>query len=383
MTMRSILGFAFALLATAVSACSSAPSTEDAESQDKVSATEEFRLPGFDETILTAEDTGRVAVMHIGNSWSKKEVQTSHDRAPTVARSHDGKFHLLYGDALVIVNPTSGAVDRTMPLTVSGAADFEFSDKTIYLSDPKNAKVVALDANTGAARAAIDLTALRREGGSVEPHRLLAVGKFLFVQVARRNAAHRKDQGAVAVIDTSKNTVEKTIELAFGNLSGLEPDLPMVLDTKRNQVFVTAQGDRPRDTGMLFRIDAAQLTIHDVKKAESGFQGAISFRQPFSDFFMIYHTSTPTTSTHLFTGSVSNDGKLDVPPQKTLVDAFDGLDAMDINQRGTLVALANVCAAGFCIKGAGVNFVDAKTKAVLPKLLAAQIGFEPEMVVFK
>jgi len=383
MTMRSTHSLAFAFLAATVSACSSTPAQDDAESADKVSATEEFRLPGFDETILTAEETGKVAVMHVGNSWSKKDVQTSHDRLPTIARSHDGKFHLLYGDALVIVNPTSGAVDRTMPLTVSDAADFEFSDKTIYLSDAKTAKVVAIDANTGAERASIDLAALRREGGSVEPHRLLAVGNRLFVQVARSNAAHRKDQGAVAVIDTTKNTVEKTIELSFDNRSGLEPDLPMVLDTKRNQVFVTALGDRPRDTGMLFRINVADLTIHDVKKAESGFQGAISFREPFSDFFMIYHTSTPTTSTHLFTGSVDNAGKLDVPAQKTLVDAFDGLDAMDINQRGTLVALANICATGFCIKGAGVNFVDAKSKAVLPKLLAAQIGFEPEMVVFK
>jgi hypothetical protein len=383
MTMRSTHSLAFAFLAATVSACSSTPAQDDAESADKVSATEEFRLPGFDETILTAEETGKVAVMHVGNSWSKKDVQTSHDRLPTIARSHDGKFHLLYGDALVIVNPTSGAVDRTMPLTVSDAADFEFSDKTIYLSDAKTAKVVAIDANTGAERASIDLAALRREGGSVEPHRLLAVGNRLFVQVARSNAAHRKDQGAVAVIDTTKNTVEKTIELSFDNRSGLEPDLPMALDTKRNQVFVTALGDRPRDTGMLFRVNVADLTIHDVKKAESGFQGAISFREPFSDFFMIYHTSTPTTSTHLFTGSVDNAGKLDVPAQKTLVDAFDGLDAMDINQRGTLVALANICATGFCIKGAGVNFVDAKSKAVLPKLLAAQIGFEPEMVVFK
>lgn len=78
---------------------------------------------------------------------------------------------------------------------------------------------------------------------------------------------------------------------------------------------------------------------------------------------MIYHTSTPTTSSHLFDYRITAADELEPTDGGAIVDAFDGIDALAINEAGTLVAMANTCVTGFCIGGAGISFVDAATRA--------------------
>lgn len=204
---------------------------------------------------------------------------------------------------------------------------------------------------------------------------MLRVGDRLFVQVARTRGDGRADNGALAVIE--RGQLAKVIEL-----DGINPDFDLVYDPRREQLYVSCAGVRPSNTGVLVRIDVATLTIHDRIAASSGWQGIVGFGEPYERLFIIYHTSTPTTSSHLFSYAVADDGALTGSSDGTIVDAFDGQDVLALNESGTLVAMANHCLAGFCIGGAGINFIDATTKQKLPKLYAAQLGFQPVIVAF-
>lgn len=336
-------------------------------------------LDGFDETLLAADSTGRLAVLHVGARLSRVALPPPADAPPSSVRSRGGKFYLVYEHGeLVIVDPIAGAIERSVALAAEQPADLEWAtDATIYVSSKSTNSVLQIDVETGAALGSIDLGSLRVAGGTIEPRRMLRVADRLFVQVARR-ANGRAADGALAVIDTTQNAIETVIELG-----GLEPDFPIAWDRRRGHLVVSCAGVRPSNTGMLVRVDLATLAVHDVKRAASGFQGAGAFGEPFSKLFVIYHTSTPTTSSHLFVDLVADDGALTPAGGGTLIDTFDGNDALAINRSGTLVAMANTCLTGFCTNGAGVSFVDTATSTVLPKLLADQIGFEPMLVQFR
>jgi hypothetical protein len=387
--MRFVL-LSFAALLTV--ACGGGQADSSVASDDVTSATE-FRLEGFNETILVGSSDGKLTVFHLGSTTTKNEIGAPRPRPPEAMRAQGGRFHLLYDDgSYVIVDPDRGEIEKTiqLPAVTTSPGDFEFAtESAVYVSLKKTAKVIRVDLGSGAELSSVDLGALRIEDGSVEPRSLLKVGDQLFVQAARAKATRRAEQGAIAVIDTTQDSVKKVIELAGVDprtnetISGLGPDLPMVHDTRRNHIFVSATGNRPSNTGLIARIDPATLTVRDVKKAESGFQGAVVSRAPFDELFIIYHTSTPTTSTHLFSEHVRDDGTLESERPGALLDAFDGMDALAINTSGTLVAMANTCITGFCVNGAGVAFVDARTRTILPKLKSDTIGFAPVFVLFK
>lgn len=362
-----------------VLAACSATDVDAPVSSDESNTTGEHRLSGFDETILVGGDQGEVAIVHVGDKLTKHAVATSKKSAPVVVQTFGAKFHLVYDDGtLLVVDAATGAVDKTLPLG-DPPTDIALANETEAWVATKNGKVTKRDLVTGAERGVVDLTVA---GG--EPRRVLLDGERLYVQIARKKNG-RAERGALAVVDTKARTVEKVIELegvdrrTSTTLAGLEPDLPMAIDRKRQQLWVTAIGNRPSNTGLVARIDLATLSVHDVLRANSGFQGAVVMHEPFDELFVIYHTSTPTTSSHLFTGTLGPDGAVE-QRTKTLVDAFDGLDALVLNASGTLAVMANACFTGFCIGGAGLNFVDAKTKQILPKLKADMIGFEPVLV---
>ena len=348
-----------------------------------------FTLPGHDATLLAGSSEGELAVIHVGDTFTRTPIATRHTRAPLEARSDGQRFYLLYdAGSLAIVDPARGRIERTVALPASPGG-FEWASPTgVWVSTRRAGTVVEVDLATGARRRTIDLRGLRNGTGSIEPRRLYRLGDHLFVQVARKRKDGRPERGAVAVIDTRTGAIAAVIELelrdaASGRVTpGLEPDLPMVWDARRELLLVTARGNRPADTGMLVRLDTTRLAIHDVVRAASGFQGAVAMAAPFETMFVLYHTSTPTSSTHLFAYDVADDGRL-TSRAGTLADAFDELDALAVDDDGALAVMANACFAGICPHGSGLSFVDARTGAVLPKLMAAQLGFDPTLVVFR
>lgn len=376
-------------------ATSRTPTTESSEKRvlATISATsaDEDRGNVFNETILVGDSSGKLAILTMGKTLSRTHIKTSIPRAPVAIRVQNGKFHLLYNNGkLLILDPDQANIEQTINLPVKNPVDFIFtSDTTIYVSLQKTSKVVKIDLTSGAELASIDLSQLHIANGKIELHNMLLVGNNLFVQVARTKANRKKEQGALAVIDIATEHLKNVIELVVQDpkthsaLPGIEPRFPMVLDTKRNKLLVTLKGERPLNTGMIIRIDPETLEIYDFKKANAGFQGVLAFQEPFSKLFIIYHTSTPTTSSHLFVDLVDEDGTLTSASNRSLVDAFDGQDALAINQSGTLVAMANTCVSGLCLNGAGLSFVEVATNKVFPKLPADQIGFAPTLVHFK
>jgi hypothetical protein len=331
-------------------------------------------LPGFDETLLVGSSTGKLAVVHVGDTFTKKTVSLSSSRTPNVIHAHAGVFYaLLDSGKLVAIDAKTAKVVRTLAVGESPQDVAWLDDATIAVST--GSRVDTFELASGTRTASLELAALRNGTGTVVTRRMLAIEGRLFIQVARTRADGKPENGALAVIEGGE--LVTTIEL-----DGLNPDFDLVHDPRRGMLYVTCAGVRPSNTGVMVRIDLATLAVHDRIPAQSGWQGIVQFGEPYETLFVIYHTSTPTTSTHLFARPVAEDGTLGESHGGTIVDAFDGLDALAMNDSGTLVALANHCAAGFCIGGAGVSFIDAATQQKQPKLMAAQLGFEPVIVEF-
>ena len=367
---------------------------------DSISGT--FRLDGFDETILVGNSDGQLVVVKVGRTSSRTIIDGAPAQQPWAVHAHNAKFYVLYQDgSLVVINPDQGTIDGTIKLPVDNPTEFEFAtDTTIYVSAKSPAQVVKVDLAANTQLSSTDLSSLQIGAGSVEPHHLLLVGDLLFVKVARGKEDGSGDRAALAVVDTTQDRLNQVIELQVKDpktgaaLPGIEgirhidgfPDmpianLPIVLDPQRNKLLVPLGSDR-KDTGMMVRVDPETLSVLDFLKS-SAFQGEIALGRPFTRMFKVEHTRTPTDSSHLMVYSVADDGTLTPLRQAPLVDAFDGQDALTINGSGTLAAMANSCPAGFCIGGAGVRFIDANTNALLPKLMANEIGFEPTFVLFK
>jgi hypothetical protein len=334
------------------------------------------KLPGHDETMLVGSADGQLAVIHVGAAFTKRAVILNATQGPNVVRAKDGKFYaLLDSGTLAVIDEQTANVERTIEV---GAApqDLEWSAAgALYVTT--GSTVLMFDFAASTPTATLDLASLANPGGSVQTRRMLRIDDRLYVQVARRSSSGRAENGALAVIKAG--VIEKTIEL-----EGLEPDFALVHDTRRGILYVTCTGVRPIDTGTLVRIDTGTLAVHDRIKAESGWQGIVQFADPFEILFMIYHTSTPTTSSHLFAFAVDDAGTMrDADPTRgAIVDAFDGLDALAMNADGTLVAMANHCLVGFCFGGAGINFIDIATQQKQQKLLKAELGFEPALIEF-
>lgn len=375
---------------TVTPACSD-PASSGETDESNITSTVEHRLEGFDETVLVGALDGRLALVHVGESATREDLAAPFPAAPVVARSHGQKFFLVYEDAktLVRVDPAKASIDKTVRLPVNAPADIELIDgEHGWVSSKTEGRVAKVDLTSGAELATIDLGASRVGDGTIQPRRLKVLGDRLFVQIARATANGRVAQGAVAVIDVKTDRLEEVVELegrdasSGSDISGFEPDLPFIFDAKRNRLLVTATGNRPSNTGLLARLNPQTLTIDTVERSRT-FQGAVAFDHSFDRMFLVEHTSTPVTSSHLIPIDVDEDGNLHPVQGAPLIDAFDGTDAIAMNPSGTLLAMANSCLLGFCFDGAGVSFVDARTREVLPKLMSDAIGFEPILVEFE
>jgi hypothetical protein len=347
------------------------------------------RLPGFSATVIAAGSGGELAVLSVGEKGIRKTVNTKSKVTPVRIRAHDSKFFALYeSGSVAVINANTAAIEKTISTGVNAARDIEFgNDGSLFVSSAKSASVTRLDL-ASAKRSTVSLSNLAVDGGRVEINSLLCVNTLLFAQV-HRIKNERPQRGALAVIDIASNTLKKVIELegksADGRtaMPGLKPSLPMAFDGTRNAIWVPLSGVRPSNTGMLLKVDVPTLAVSQTIPADSGFQGALVVSAKDAKMYVLYHTSTPTDSSHLFSSTFDRAGLPVQDGEETLIDAFDGIDAVAIDSSKRLVAMGNGCAAGFCIGGAGINFVNAETRAVLPKLMAAEIGFEPAMVVFQ
>ena len=377
------LAIVLALTACGVTDPTEEPTAPGGKADDPTTHT----LPGFDETLLVGDSSGKLAVVRVGDTLEVTPIET-HERSGThVIRARGGLFYALFRDGtLAVIDPVAGEIVKRHELP-EGAVDFTWASETeLFVSQGKHDTIARFDLADDRQTGRIELGSVLGSAASMELRHMRLVDHRLYVQVARTSGFGRPDRSAVAVVDVNDNWIETTIELQAiddtgSGLTGFNPDLDMAFDEQRNLLYVSALGERPSSTGGLFRIDTARVALHDVKRAQSGFQGIALLASP-STAFIIYHTSTPTTSSHLFDYRIAGDGTLESTDGGALVDTFDGLDALAIDAQRKLVAMANTCVTGFCIGGAGISLVDAETTEVLPKLRKDRLGFEPSAVAF-
>jgi hypothetical protein len=378
------LALAFALTACGVTDPADPTGPGGGKADDPTTHT----LPGFDETLLAGDsDDGMLALVRVGDALEVTPIETDERSGPAVIRARGGLFYALFPDGtLAVIDPVAKKIVKRHELP-AGAVDFVWAnERELFVSQGAKNTIARFDLEQDLQTDVIELPGLLGTAARMELRRMRRIGHRLYVQVARTSSFGRADRSAVVVVDTNEKWIETTIELQAiddtgSGLTGYNPDLDMAYDEQRSLLYVSALGERPSSTGGLFRIDTERLALHDVKRAQSGFQGIATLASP-TTAFIIYHTSTPTTSSHLFDYRITADGELEPTDGGALVDAFDGLDALAIDAQGKLVAMANNCVTGFCIGGAGINFVDAETSEVLPKLREDKLGFEPSIVAF-
>jgi hypothetical protein len=393
--IRSYVGMLFASLAPALAlgaaGCSGDAPESGAASSNVTAAAEPvaYSLPGFDETLLAAADGGEMVIFRAGETSSRTAVDRPLDGFPVAGRSFGGSFYVLGGGGeLAVIDPARASVVRSVATGVTGGADVEVeSDAVAYVTSRDDGVLRKIDPSTGEVLAALDLSG----GGTAALGTVLRVRDRLFVQVQRFDQDDAPVAGAVAVVDAARMAPVAVVALEAPDPSapgetavGINPGGPMVYDEANDRVFVAATGERPANTGMLFRLDPSAPALEPwVLPANSGFQGPVALGTPGRDMFVSYHTSTPVASTHLFRYELDADGRPAESQAGSLLDAFEEVTAFPANAARTLFALGVSCPAGFCIGGAGVSFVSARDGAVLPRLPAADLGLKPAFLLFK
>jgi hypothetical protein len=375
--LRSFFG---AFVAIGLFAGCASSSDGGTSNENDIAAATEYRLPGVSETVLLADENGRVSVAKLGDPTTVAAPAVESGVPIVAGRSFDGRFWLLDQDgALVIVDPAGGAPTKRA-LGLEDAGDIEIdSVHSAWVS--AGAKIAHVDPSTGQTLATLDLASYALDGGRVRATGIKRVGDRLFVQLGREK--DRVQRGAVVVVDPTAARVESVIELEVGTEIGYDPGGAMVVDTVHAKLLLTARGFRPSNTGMVLRIDLAQKKLDPwFFRGGSGFQGGLALGPDPATIYIAYHTSTPVASTHVFHYLIGSDGEMKVQDNASLLDAFEEVDDYPANASGTLFALPVTCPAGFCIGGKGVSFIDTKTAKPLPRFGAAVIGMSPQFVLF-
>jgi hypothetical protein len=352
-----------------------------------------YAFEGIEETFLAADDHGTAAIVHVGKSSTRVAVTGMPKSYLVSAVAAPGGFRALAADgSLISIDSAKARVAKSVATKLSNASDFaiERDDSAAYITtknmlykvDPKNGKIAL----------SLDLTSLRSSATSkVSLRSLLRIRDQILVQVAREGATGSPERGAVAIIEAKTLTLSRVIELevkepAASALIGSNPGGPFVLDDATNSIYVTALGDRfSIAEGGTFRLNAKTLALEPWTQHYSAYQGTLTLGPVGAKpryAFTGEHTRTPVTSTHVRRWIVDPVGVIKEPENGTILDVFEGVESFPGNQAKTLFALPVSCLMGFCLGGAGVALIDARSGVVLPRVLEADLGFKPSIVVF-
>lgn len=356
-----------------------------------------YALPGFNEKILIGDEAGKLVLLNVGDTLTKRNVSGSLGSMPVASLVDQGLAMVLTakGDLCTIDSQTA-SITKTVKTKVKNPSDFLIESPTVgYIANSSKGTVIRFDPTSGAALDTFDLSSQTTSPYRVSLGKMLRVGNRLLVQIQRKKPSSQQPiRGAIAVFDTDAKNLIKVVELevpdpnAQAKKQGFNPDGAMIWDQNHNQVFITAKGNRPSNTGMIVKLNLASLELDPwFKNADAGFQGPIALgsaqgsSQP--EMFVAYHTSTPVASTHLFHGELKGDGSFNDIAAGALVDALEEIDGFPTNKGSTLLAFRVLCnGGGPCLGGAGISFVNMQTSVVYPRLLSAEIDIEPLLVLF-
>lgn len=372
--------FFSALIALGLIAGCSTSSDGGSATDNDLAAAAEYRLPGFSETVLMADEQGRASLVKLGDPTTVSAPTIENGPRILAGRSFDHRFWVIdESGALIVIDPAGGAPTKKA-LGLKSPADIEVdSMQSAWISN--GAKIVHVDPTEGNTLGEIDLSSYALDGGTLSAGGIKRVGDRLYVQLGRKKDAEQR--GAVVVVDPATSKVESVIELQVDAEIGYDPGGAMVVDTVHDKLLLTARGFRPSNTGMVLRIDLATRKLDKwFFRSGSGFQGGLAPGPDPTTIFIAYHTSTPVASTHLFHYAIAANGEMEIKHNGTLLDAFEVVDDYPSNASSTLFALPVTCPAGFCLGGKGVSFIDTKTGTPYPRFSEAAAGMSPEFVLF-
>jgi hypothetical protein len=343
-----------------------------------------FSISGEREALVVGDAKGVLRIVTLGESSTVRAVEgETLPAAPRSGRTRDGVVFVLATDGTVAaVDPESAAVTRAVPTAIDYAFDLEIVDAhTAVITSAVDGVLRKVDLRTGETLAHLDLDEV---AGASALGSLTVQDGVLYVQV-QRTRGRNQSRGAVALVRPADLHVMKLVELEVEDpaapgalLHGLQPSGAFVADG--NYLYVTAKGDRPRNTGLLLRLDVARGALDPwVLRAQAGFQGPLALG-PGGESFGVYHTSTPVASSHLFRTALAA-----APPRlegEALLDAFEEVTELPASRDRSVFALPISCPVGFCVGGAGITFVTTKDGVVHPRLSAEALGGKPEFVLF-
>lgn len=324
------------------------------------------------------ETPGEAAVQVV----KKTPVQIQATGRLASTRNKHGRFYVAYesGKIVAIDEKTAAVVYDT---TVAGGPIFDVeidTEATAFVSFKTVPTIKKIDLRTGNILATIDIAAAGLAGATgLAPRRMMLAGETLYVGVDQIQQ-DKPVGGYLALVDRNGGAVRKTFDLSSPNRKALALLLPLVRDPFTNHLVIGAKGLRPANTGLTIRFDlTAEKVTEQIRPGT--FNGLWSYSQAARKRIVLDHTSTPVSSTHVMQSTIAQDGSMTEDPEAVL-DLFEETDNFSINRDGRLGMLPNRCPSGFCVVGKGVNFIDIRAGAKLPKLMSDAIGFDPDFAVF-
>jgi len=379
--MNKILSSLILLLGLLTIGCST---LQNHRERGPASANQEidYSLPGFNETILVSNSTGKMVLLKISETSYRTTNFIELSERPMQGRSFAGKFFVLMSNGTIHkIDPALQSVVKTISVETTDARDLEIvTDSQAYVST-KAGFLLKINLETGETLGKLDLNALATPGGTVGLGEMLAYKNQLFIQVQRQLNPKDKATGLLAILDLSTFTLNQPVV----ELKGATPKGLMILDAPRNKLYLTAKGygvpsASPLNKGRIHRFDLSTMQLDDWTLEASSFQGPIALSSDGTNLFCGYHTKTPTDSTHL-NFMHSQDGAF-IKGEGVLLEAFEKLPELPSNQTRTLFAFPVSCPVTFCNGGKGISFVNTSKGTVYPRLSADIIGVAPSFVLF-
>lgn len=283
----------------------------------------------------------------------------------TAVSSKFGKFYILSGSQISILDAASGRVDRTIQVSAGAIGLVIDSPSLAYLYSENELRKVNLDNGAELQKVSVPVEAF-----SMNDQYLFAAGN-----------------ARASIIDKASLTIIQTIKLEGIDESGnqatlLSPVLSISYQNINNLLVIAGSPKRPYATGHFAEIDLNNKTLKGIF-ASGTFSGSRYALNKTNRLVILEHTNTPVDSTHAMLFDIRADGAYaEVGTHGTMFDMFEEDNRMEFSDDESLAIMANGCFQ-FCGPiNKGIIVYDLKEDKRLPNITEDFLGFLPNEAYF-
>ncbi len=339
-----------------------------------------FVLPGMEENLLVTEikdfssvqKPRSVALVRLSEDVEITKLAIGLLGNRQLAKSEFGFFYLFDDQKLYVIEGSSGLIVKTLDCPL--IKDFIILDaNTILAAKFDSLELVRISlAKTNAIEPILSIKDISHSS------QIETISKF--ADRIYLTTGDPKGVSELWELNSDGTKTERSLTLPKLN----SPHFTPALHRSSQTLYIPGSPKRPISIGFTAAVNLKDFTLNEhLAFSPATFNGSLAISNQLGTAIHLEHTSTPVSSTHAALRTLGTQGELiDFKEKATIFDLFEERNDFDLNQKETLYVLPNACLVGFCTVGKGLNFVDMKSGAYLPKLFASKLGFTPHLVRF-